>query len=219
MKQKEKARKEKEKEKLRLKKEKEANKIRLRSPKAAPSPWQVLFTEELIKARDNTKGKIEIGPLSHAISSQYKQMSNEEKQKYIDESKRLKLQQEKEYAAYLQSIPLKDIKHENKLRHQLRKQGKKGLPKIKDPNAPKRPLTAYFDYLKDIRSNSELRLKLLGDKLNEWKEASLTDKSKIAADKWKSLSEDLKNEYKSKHELAKQEYEEKKKIYETSKLN
>ena len=73
--------------------------------------------------------------------------------------------------------------------------------------------------MKDIRSNSELRLKLLGDKLNEWKEASLTDKSKIAADKWKSLSEDLKNEYKSKHELAKHEYEEKKKVYETSKLN
>ncbi len=68
--------------------------------------------------------------------------------------------------------------------------------KVKDPNAPKRPLSAYFIYLADQRE--------------AFKKAhpgcSVTDVTKGVADQWKKVSEKEKAKYTGKAAALKEQY-------------
>ncbi|TIB93103.1 hypothetical protein E3Q19_01492 [Wallemia mellicola] len=212
---KEKVKKQKEKEKEKARKQKDAMKTKLNPPKQAPTPWQLFFTEELEKARQ--QGKVEIGVISHSASELYKKLTDSEKQPYIEQSKQLRTKQAKEFADYIKSLPLDLLKRENSIRSKLRKQGKKGgVQRIKDPNAPKRPLTAYFAYLKDLRENESIRREVFGDSAVSWIESSIIEQSKTASDKWKELSDDFKQTYKDRATEAKKKYEQVKHEYENS---
>lgn len=214
---KEKAVKQKEKEKERARKAKDAMKTKLNPPKQAPTPWQLFFIEELEKARQ--QGKIEIGVISHSASELYKKLTDSEKLPYIEHSKELRAKQAKEFADYIKSLPYDVLKRENALRTKLRKQGKKGgVQRIRDPNAPKRPLTAYFAYLKDLREKGDIRDRVFGSGAAGWIESSIIEQSKSASDKWKELSEDFKQTYKDRAIEAKKKYEEAKIEYQNSSL-
>jgi hypothetical protein len=67
----------------------------------------------------------------------------------------------------------------------------------KDPNAPKRFLTAYFYYLQSIRS--ELK--------REFPEAKVTEIARIGGERWRSLSESEKAPFLRMSEKDKQRYE------------
>ncbi|EOR01457.1 Mismatch-binding protein cmb1 [Wallemia ichthyophaga EXF-994] len=211
---KEKARKQLEKEKEKAKKAKDAVKTKLSPPKQAPTAWQLFFIEELDKARQ--QGKIEIGVISHSASELYKKLTDAEKMPYVEHSKELRAKQAKEFAEYIKSLPYDVLKKENSLRTKLRKQGKKGVQKIRDPNAPKRPLTAYFAYLKDLRDKEDFRQSIFGNDATGWLQSSIIDQSRAASDKWKALSEDVKQTYKDKATEAKKKYEDAKIEYQNS---
>ena len=55
---------------------------------------------------------------------------------------------------------------------------------MKDPNAPKKPLSAYFMFLQRIRSSPELIKDVFGD------ESGTTKQSVLAAAKWRSMSDE-----------------------------
>jgi hypothetical protein len=77
-----------------------------------------------------------------------------------------------------------DIKRENAFRAAQRKAGKSRKSNIKDPNAPKKPLSAYFMFLQRIRSDPRLVEEVFGD------ETETTKQSVLAAAKWRSMTDD-----------------------------
>lgn len=76
-----------------------------------------------------------------------------------------------------------DIKRENAFRAAQRKAGKSRKSNIKDPNAPKKPLSAYFMFLQRIRANPYLVRDIFGD------ETETTKQSVLAAAKWRSMTD------------------------------
>lgn len=63
----------------------------------------------------------------------------------------------------MRTLTPEDIKRENAYRTAQRKAGKSRKGNIKDPNAPKKPLSAYFMFLQRIRSDPELVKEVFGD--------------------------------------------------------
>ena len=84
----------------------------------------------------------------------------------------------------MRSLSPEDIKRENAYRSAQRKAGKSRKGNIKDPNAPKKPLSAYFMFLQRIRSDPELVREVFGD------ETETTKQSVLAAGKWRSMTDD-----------------------------
>lgn len=76
-----------------------------------------------------------------------------------------------------------DIKRENVYRAAQRKAGKSRKGNIKDPNAPKKPLSAYFMFLQTIRADPLLVKDIFGD------ETETTKQSVLAAAKWRSMTD------------------------------
>jgi hypothetical protein len=70
-------------------------------------------------------------------------------------------------------------------------------PKQKDPNAPKRPLSAFFIFSQDERP----KIKLTNAAL------SVADVAKVIGEKWRSAPDDLKRRYEKSAKEAKERYE------------
>jgi len=84
----------------------------------------------------------------------------------------------------MRSLTPEDIKRENAFRTAQRKAGRSRKSNIKDPNAPKKPLSAYFMFLQRIRSDPALVREVFGD------EQETTKQSVLAAAKWRSMTDD-----------------------------
>lgn len=105
-------------------------------------------------------------------------------QPYKKRSLQAKEARERELAAYMRTLTPDDIKRENAFRTAQRKAGKSRKGNIKDPNAPKKPLSAYFMFLQRIRSDPELVREVFGE------ETETTKQSVLAAAKWRSMTDD-----------------------------
>ena len=170
-------------------------KSHLHPPRQAQSAWQLFFTDELNKAKDaavqgNSPGgtpqhaKLNVAQIAKDAGIAYANLDDEQKVYYagkVQESKELYAQ---ELAVWQSTLTPEDIRAENAFRAQQRKEGKSRKGNLKDPNAPKKPLSAYFLFLKDIRENDALRMIVWGD------ESETTKQSVLAAERWRSLSDD-----------------------------
>jgi len=96
----------------------------------------------------------------------------------------LKGARERELGAYMRTLTPDDIKRENLFRTAQRKAGKSRKSNIKDPNAPKKPLSAYFMFLQRIRSDPFLVQQVFGS------ETETTKQSVLAAARWRSMTDD-----------------------------
>jgi len=96
----------------------------------------------------------------------------------------MKEAREREHAAYMRTLTPDDIKRENAFRTAQRKAGKSRKSNIKDPNAPKKPLSAYFMFLQRIRSDPVLVREVFGE------ETETTKQSVLAAARWRSMTDD-----------------------------
>ncbi len=86
--------------------------------------------------------------------------------------------------AWERTLTPQDVRAENQFRTAQRKDGKSRKANMKDPNAPKKPLSAYFMFLQRIRSSPELIKDVFGD------ESGTTKQSVLAAAKWRSMSDE-----------------------------
>ena len=84
----------------------------------------------------------------------------------------------------MRTLTPEDIKRENIFRAAQRKAGKSRKSNIKDPNAPKKPLSAYFMFLQRIRSDPLLVQEVFGE------ETETTKQSVLAAAKWRSMTDE-----------------------------
>ncbi|WWC57682.1 uncharacterized protein I303_100216 [Kwoniella dejecticola CBS 10117] len=208
------------------KEEKEKEKIpkahpksHLHPPRQAQSAWQLFFTDELNKAKaaaaqGNSPGgtphhaKLNVAQIAKDAGIAYATLGEEQKKYYAEKVLESKEQYIKDLAAWQATLTPEDIKAENAFRAQQRKEGKSRKGNLKDPNAPKKPLSAYFLFLKGIRENDDIRAKVWGE------ESETTKQSVLAAEKWRSLSDDEKKPYLQQAENDKQEYEAARKVYE-----
>ncbi|CAF3712203.1 unnamed protein product [Rotaria sordida] len=69
--------------------------------------------------------------------------------------------------------------------------------KQKDPNAPKRPLSAFFIFSQDERPKIKLQNASL----------SVADVAKVIGEKWRAAPDDLKRKYEKAAKEAKERYE------------
>ena len=110
--------------------------------------------------------------------------SNYAGQPYKRRSQALKKARELELAAWQRTLTPDDIKRENAFRAQQRKSGRSRRGNIKDPNAPKKPLSAYFMFLQYVRADPK-RVKLVfGD------ERETTAQSVLAAKYWRGMTDE-----------------------------
>ncbi|TMW57488.1 hypothetical protein Poli38472_003413 [Pythium oligandrum] len=73
----------------------------------------------------------------------------------------------------------------------------RGTRKKKDPNAPKRPLSAYFFYCNEIRESVR----------SENPNKKVTEIAQLLAEKWRALPDKKRVKYQKMHEEAKGKYE------------
>ncbi|RXK39629.1 hypothetical protein M231_03131 [Tremella mesenterica] len=194
-------------------------KSHLHPPRQAQSAWQLFFTDELNKAKaaattGHSPGgtpqhaKLNVAQIAKDAGAAYAQLDQEQKAYYAQKVQESKEQYAKDLAAWQATLTPEDIRVENAFRAQQRKEGKSRKGNLKDPNAPKKPLSAYFLFLKGIREDSALRAKVWGE------EQETTKQSVLAAERWRSLSDEEKKPFLQQAEKDKQEYEAARKIYE-----
>lgn len=180
----------------------------LRPPKLAPSAWQLYFTDWIQRHQATSPKKLNVAQAAKEAGQEYARLTPEEKEPYKRRSQAAKEAREREHSAYMRTLTPDDIKRENAFRTAQRKAGKSRKGNIKDPNAPKKPLSAYFMFLQRIRSDPVLVHEVFGD------ETETTKQSVLAAAKWRSMTDEERKPFLAQAEQEKLEYEAARKLYE-----
>lgn len=182
---------------------------RLHPPKQAPSTWQIFFTEYLQNYKStNPERKLNVSQAAKDGGAAYKALTSEQKEIYKRKARLAKEEYERELAAWQRMLTPEDIRTENTFRAAQRKAGKSRRSNLKDPNAPKKPLSAYFMFLQWIRADPNRVIEVFGE------ETETTRQSVLAAAKWRTLSDAEKNPFLAQAEREKLQYEAARKEYE-----
>ncbi|WFD30761.1 hypothetical protein MSPP1_001785 [Malassezia sp. CBS 17886] len=186
-------------------------KSRLKPPKQSPSAWQIYFTEELHKMKaESPDERLNVARVAKDAGQRYASLPEEERQQYVVRSHEAKEAYEKELAEWRAKLTPDDIKQENMFRSAQRKLGKSRRSNLKDPNAPKKPLSAYFLFLRTIRTDPQLAKEVLDG------EHETTKQSVLAAAKWRTLAQSEKQPYLDQADRDKANYEQLRREYEAS---
>ncbi|KLO15908.1 hypothetical protein SCHPADRAFT_824051 [Schizopora paradoxa] len=188
----------------------------LRPPKLAPSTWQLYFTDWIQRHQQRTSAlgdedggrKLNVAQAAKEAGAEYASLTPEQKEPFKRRSQAAKEARERELAAWQKTLTPDAIKRENAFRAAQRKAGKSRKGNIKDPNAPKKPLSAYFMFLQHIRSDSRLVEDVFGS------EKETTAQSVLAAKKWRSMTDDERKPFLAQAEKEKLDYEAARRMYE-----
>jgi hypothetical protein len=180
----------------------------LQPPKLAPSAWQLYFTDWISRHQATNTRKLNVAQAAKEAGQEYALLTDSQKDPYKRRSQVLKEARERELDAYMRTLTPDDIKRENLFRTAQRKAGKSRKSNIKDPNAPKKPLSAYFMFLQRIRSDPVLVQEVFG------LETETTKQSVLAAAKWRSMTDDERKPFLAQAEQEKLDYEAARRMYE-----
>ncbi|KAH7100595.1 hypothetical protein BKA62DRAFT_705927 [Auriculariales sp. MPI-PUGE-AT-0066] len=161
-------------------------KSELHPPKQAPSTWQVFFADWLEEHRTRNPRRLNVAQAAKEAGQVYHNLKPDQREKLKSRALAAKEDREREMLEWKRRLTPDDIRRENVFRAAQRKAGKSRRGNLKDPNAPKKPLSAYFMFLQYIRANMALVQEVFGD------ETETTKQSVLAAAKWRSLSDDEK---------------------------
>ncbi|KAF8525296.1 high mobility group box domain-containing protein, partial [Gautieria morchelliformis] len=175
----------------------------LHPPKQAPSVWQIFFIDWLQKQKssEGEGKKLNVAQEAKEAGHVYNELSQEERDALKQRALHFKENYEREFTAWKRTLTPTDIERENAFRAAQRKAGKSRRKNINDPNAPKRPLTAYFLFLQAIRADPQMTRDVFGDTTES------TRQSVLAAAKWRSMSDVEKQRYLTEADNAKREYD------------
>lgn len=182
-------------------------KSHLRPPKLAPSAWQLYFTDWIQKHQATSTRKLNVAQAAKEAGQEYATLTAEEKEPYKRKSQSMKEQRERELSTYMHSLTPDDIKRENVFRAEQRKLGRSRKSNIKDPNAPKKPLSAYFMFLQWIRASADRVNEVFGT------ETETTKQSVLAAARWRAMTDDERKAFLAQAEQEKMEYEAARRVY------
>lgn len=142
-----------------------------------PSNANILFQRDFKAKCEKNNTKFDLKSSAEA----YKKLTDKERAKYTKEAERLKAEYKAEY---------------DRLRAEAIRSG--AFPEDK----PKKPMTAYFRYLQEVRA--ELQAKYADE---EDRKAVNGKVAKDSAEMWKALSEKEKDKYESAYRQEKEQYE------------
>jgi hypothetical protein len=166
------------------------------------------FTDWISRQQATNTRKLNVAQAAKEAGQEYAMLTDSEKEPYKRRSQVLKEARERELDAYMRTLTPDDIKRENVFRTAQRKAGKSRKSNIKDPNAPKKPLSAYFMFLQRIRSDPVLVQEVFG------LETETTKQSVLAAAKWRSMTDDERKPFLAQAEQEKLDYEAARRMYE-----
>ncbi|GJJ76498.1 hypothetical protein EMPS_08857 [Entomortierella parvispora] len=162
-------------------------------PKRPGTSWNMFFREHMEKVK--ASGKPVVPTVEGAIAAElWKNLPDSEKQVYQDQYKANFAAFKQNTKDRLDELTPAEYKLENQRRAALRESGRKGLPPLKDPNAPKRPLSNFFLYAKDLRESGQFA------------HLSLKEQSKAFADAWSKVSDADKAVYTERNRVAMEAY-------------
>ncbi|KAF9391627.1 exp1-like protein [Mortierella sp. AD011] len=173
-------------------------------PKRPGTAWSLFFVEHLDKVKASGKEVVPVAETANA-SAIWKQLSDEQKKKYDDKYRANLAEFKKQMEQRLQELSPAEFKLENSRRQALRAAGKKSLPSLKDPNAPKRPLSSFFLFARELRESGK------------YSALPLRDQAKTFAEAWGKASESEKADYTKRAQDALTAYKAEKAAYEASK--
>jgi len=169
------------------------------APERPLNAYTLFVKERSIVLKDQSSESLSFSDISKACATQWKALSEGEKQQYHDQVKPHVDEFKKKMIAYKQSEEYANFKIQ-KAAHDKREK----MKEFKLPSAPKKALTAYIYYGLDNRA-----------KLKEANpDASLTDMAKMLGAAWKNLPEEEKLVYEEKAKQDKIRYEEEKEQHE-----
>lgn len=181
----------------------------LKPPKQSLSAWQLFLTEQLQRVKaDAPTEPLNVALLTKEVGHRYANLPDEKKQEYIRRSHEAKEKYEQELATWQSTLTPEDIRKENLFRAAQRRLGKSRRGNMRDPNAPKKPLTAYFLYLQSLRADTTRAQEVLQGEQNT------TKQSVLAAAKWRSLTDKEKEPFIEQAKLKKSEYDLRRREYE-----
>ncbi|CAO3574888.1 unnamed protein product [Mortierella alpina] len=168
-------------------------------PKRPSTSWGLFFVEHLAKVR--ASGQNVVPTKESAIASaRWKEMSESEKQVYKDKYRADLEEFKRQTEERLQELTPAQYKIENSRRQALRAAGKKSLPSLKDPNAPKRPLSSFFLFAQEQRNTGK------------FSHLPLKEQAATFAEAWDKSAD--KNTYLERSRVAMEAYKKEKAAYE-----
>lgn len=180
-------------------------------PKRNQSSYFLFSNERRVQIKAENSDK-KLTELSKIIAAEWKTMSEAEKKVYADKSAVNKVdylrrmeeyKKTTEYAQYIAA--LEEWKKEKKAFEKQSEMGvdsdseplKVSMPrKPKDEKCPKRPLTSYFLYAKDVRAATK----------EEFPNKPITEIAKEISKKWKLLTEEEKRPFEDESKKLKEQY-------------
>mmetsp|Transcript_44976 Transcript_44976/g.141584 ORF Transcript_44976/g.141584 Transcript_44976/m.141584 type:complete len:278 (-) Transcript_44976:164-997(-) len=173
----------------------------IQAPKRALSAY-MLYANEVRADIVKKNPEMKMTEISKVIGDKWKVLSADGKKKFENEAAKLKSEYEKEKAEYEAKVP-EEVRKERTEKAKKKKEGKPA----KDPNAPKRPLSAFMIYSNQVRdkiksANPELTFAEMG--------------KKIAAD-WNGMSAQQKEVYEKEAAKLKEKYAEERAKYDADK--
>jgi len=145
----------------------------------------MFFAKEMRpKVAETTTGFAEI---AREISRRWAALSEEDKGPYRELNKQDKIR----YQEDLANAPPQESDDEDDDQPKKKKKKKK-----RDPNMPKRPMTAFFFFLSKIRAQVT----------EEFPDMKVSERSKVMGERWRALSAEEKQEYIDMNTEAKAQY-------------
>ncbi|CAG8471318.1 8689_t:CDS:2 [Acaulospora morrowiae] len=173
----------------------------LEFPKKPAGPYTLFFSEYVKKTKADSPD-LKLKDIAILGGSNWKNMSDDQKNVYFERYKKAKSQYDVEYQKWMTSLSPEVYALENKRRRMEKAAGRSNQRPLRDPKAPKKPRTPYLQFAMD--------------NMEEYKELKITERSKEIAKKWKTLSPDEKKPFEERYakekERYKQELEDYKKI-------
>jgi len=159
-----------------------------KKPKGVKSAY-IFFVESERVEQENNGIQLPFSEFSKQCGVNWGEMGDEEKEKFVRLSEKDRKRHEAEMRNYQPPPPASDSDSDNE--GATRKKKKK-----KDPNAPKRPITAYFFFAADVRPQIK----------KENSDMSITEIATIIGQKWRKLKDEEKVPYEEQASKDKERY-------------
>lgn len=168
-----------------------------------PKTSYFLFCDDMREQVSKELKEKNAAKVSQELGKRWKDIDPEEKKKYDEMYANAKKEYAKDFAEYKKNKK-EESESESESEDEESDSGSKGKKKkkktkAKDPNEPKRPLTAYLHFCNENRQKVK----------EQNPDKSMIDVTKILSAQWKSLSDEGKKKYNEMAAKNKAEYEKK----------
>ncbi|CAH1782912.1 unnamed protein product [Owenia fusiformis] len=163
--------------KKRVKRAKDPN-----APKRPTTSYFYFLQQSRAEMKERGENTTKVTEVTKISTEKWRQMTAEDKQPFEEKAKADRERFAVEFSAYKETDGYKSFNFKNNSKRQ------------RDPDKPKKPLGAFFLFMKDFRETPES------------KDLAFTDIPKRGGEIWSGMEADKKQEYKDRAEELKEEY-------------